>query len=864
MAAVTQSVNNFLGGISRQVDSKKLVGQVRDIENGIADATFGMQKRMGYQFLRVLRKGDGTKFSKAELANAKWFFYQSAGINNAFFGCIKDAKIHIWNSFNGNYYLIDPSEPEQKEYLTGDNFHFRSIQDTTIITNKDVIPQMLSDTDGHQFNRNADVVLVTIEYGATYKIKVKPAGALDSAYETAIYETRNFDDLAQEDAEPGEEKTERLDAEEILTELKAALEQQITSVPLEVTVFKTSLFIKSTAAFKLKAEGGISGVSLYSFQDAVDNLSRLPPESAINRKVVVENASGAEDDFYLQYLEKDPDKDENDPASERDGVWKECVGFNMVYRLDPARMPHNLEYVFEDKDGKLVDQFYFTPETWKDRIAGDDTTVPVPSFCEQPNRGINCTFFYNNRLGFLCSDFVILSVANDPTNFFASSAVTGIDSDPIDVNVSSTQPTELFEVLSASTGLQLFSSREQFLLTGDGLSITPSNALVRSQATYEMDKNIAPQDIGVRDVFVSKVPGYSRLFSMQQVGVEEVPAVIDISKVVSNYIPENIDLLATSPQNSFCILASTQSNDFYLWRFWNNGEQDLFQSWTKWTLPGTPQACTVVQDTIFGVLQYNDEYCIGFTSVNNVPINLAPSVSANFGASPCLDMFLTSINRPGLETVDLYYENGKTIFDTPFSPLPGYQAYMIMCSVGQVPNTFAKTWSELVLPFNGELHPNPEPGIGYYKPLKIENNQYVLDGDWTEYADTIVVGLGFNFSIDLPTYYFNAGAPERPEYDWTANLTVARSRFQLGMGGEVEFKVKAKGSEEWSNLIPTPEADYYLANESPTELERTVVVPIHQRNMNFDLKVTSDKPFPTSVVSMMWEGNYSPKNYRRS
>ena len=33
---------------------------------------------------------------------------------------------------------------------------------------------------------------------------------------------------------------------------------------------------------------------------------------------------------------------------------------------------------------------------------------------------------------------------------------------------------------------------------------------------------------------------------------------------------------------------------------------------------------------------------------------------------------------------------------------------------------------------------------------------------------------------------------------------------------------------------------------------------------NFELKVTSNFPYPVSLVSMTWEGNYSPRFYRRA
>ena len=34
--------------------------------------------------------------------------------------------------------------------------------------------------------------------------------------------------------------------------------------------------------------------------------------------------------------------------------------------------------------------------------------------------------------------------------------------------------------------------------------------------------------------------------------------------------------------------------------------------------------------------------------------------------------------------------------------------------------------------------------------------------------------------------------------------------------------------------------------------------------LNFDLKITSDLPYPVSLVSMMWEGQYTPRYYKRS
>ena len=47
MPAVTQRVEDYLGGVSRQSDDKKLPGQVEECINGYPDPTFGTYKKTG-------------------------------------------------------------------------------------------------------------------------------------------------------------------------------------------------------------------------------------------------------------------------------------------------------------------------------------------------------------------------------------------------------------------------------------------------------------------------------------------------------------------------------------------------------------------------------------------------------------------------------------------------------------------------------------------------------------------------------------------------------------------------------------------------------------------------------------------------
>jgi hypothetical protein len=70
--------------------------------------------------------------------------------------------------------------------------------------------------------------------------------------------------------------------------------------------------------------------------------------------------------------------------------------------------------------------------------------------------------------------------------------------------------------------------------------------------------------------------------------------------------------------------------------------------------------------------------------------------------------------------------------------------------------------------------------------------------------------------------------------------------------------------DDWYFLEPISDANTYLADDVPLDESRTVTIPIHQRSNNYKLRVFTDSPFPVSLNSMMWEGNYSPRFYRRT
>ena len=134
--------------------------------------------------------------------------------------------------------------------------------------------------------------------------------------------------------------------------------------------------------------------------------------------------------------------------------------------------------------------------------------------------------------------------------------------------------------------------------------------------------------------------------------------------------------------------------------------------------------------------------------------------------------------------------------------------------------------------------------------------------DLTSNASDVVVGFKFNYDVQLPTIYFNSD-PDGKSSDFTSNVTLARLKFSVGLSSGLGFKIKSKGRAEWTDITPTLDANYYLADDVPLEEQNVFTVPIHQRAENVSVRLYSDTPFPVSLISMMWEGNYSPRFYKR-
>ena len=411
--------------------------------------------------------------------------------------------------------------------------------------------------------------------------------------------------------------------------------------------------------------------------------------------------------------------------------------------------------------------------------------------------------------------------------------------------------------------------------------------------------------------FISKTPSYTRVFAMVTRGENENPQVADIGRVVNEWIPSTVDTLISSAQNQFIAFSGQSTRYIYFFRQYAEGKDIKLQTWFNWLAPGTVQTIAADSDEFFAVTKQGGQFTLSKASLSQSPDDAIIVNNDGQKLNPCIDLYATASSV-------VYDTAGE--FSKCFIP---YNDATNLTPVLVIKGTTA-TGQFIESGFTISPERVVESGNTYFKvPFK----------NLTSVASDVIVGYKFDFDVILPKTYYKID-DDMKRSDFTANLTIARMKFAVGLSGVMGFKLKSKGIrqgkkeytgdgsttvfpwinddinyidddqikvkldnvvttaftvdrtgtlpkitfssapgnnvkiliylDEWYSLNPVIKADDYLANDIAVSDQTIFTLPIHQRPDNFTLRLFNDSPFPVSLNSMMWEGIYSPRFYRRT
>ena len=611
----------------------------------------------------------------------------------------------------------------------------------------------------------------------------------------------------------------------ILAGMKTAIEQ-ISGSPINVKIIGSVMYLSSQSTFNVEI---VEEDLMRVMQDSVNDVTNLPNQCKHGYIVQVKNARMAdEDDYYLRF-----DGQNNKDGS---GAWSECAKPGIAKTLT------NMPVVIQRTAPKTftVKQF-----TYQDRRVGDNSTNPLPSFV---NKRINKVLFFRNRLAFLSEENVILSRPGTlaTPDFFVESALATSASDPIDISAASMFPSELFDGIEINTGLIVFSSNQQFLLTSDDTVLNPDTAKLKSIATFNYNIDIPPISLGTTVAYVDNSGRFSRLNEMANIAREGEPNIVEVSKVVPSLLPNDIDLLTNSRENATILLGKTGTNTVFGYKYLNIGDKRQQAAWFKWKF-NQPIIYHFIIDDEYFIL--DDDYYLQSMQLVESSEDL-------------------SITQDGIDYV-LHLDNFIPLFGGTYQSATNSTLFSNQNWLNQVGGAATEIINKLAV-IDTVAGTNNVRLARFQKPSvdisNTSNQKLSLNGDWSSATSSnpLHVGYLFDYEVKFPKFYpVKSSGEGKVQSDVNSSLVLHRIKLHFGKLGTYETTLERVGKTDYTELYESSILDEYDTNSAPYLETYIKTVPIYERNTNITLTLKSSHPSPATLHALSWEGDYSPRFYRR-
>ena len=587
------------------------------------------------------------------------------------------------------------------------------------------------------------------------------------------------------------------------------------------TIIGNGIYMSSSNSFNVEI---VEDDLMRSMGTSVNDVTLLPKQCKHGYIVKVANARiSEEDDYYLRF--------EGLNGQDGTGSWTECAKPGIAKSL--TNMPLAIQRTALNNPGTVneVAEFTIKQFTYADREVGDDNSNPFPSF---KGERINKVLFFRNRLAILAGENVILSrpgTVGQP-DFFAETALTVSANDPIDISCSSTFPSELFDGIDINSGLVVFSTNQQFLLASDDTVLNPDTAKLRSLSTFNYNKDIAPISLGTTLAFLDNSGKFSRFMEMANIAREAEPNVVNQSQVIPTLLPKNIDLFTNSRENNLVIIGKTNSDTVQGFRYLNVGDKRQQSAWFKWKFNN-------------GLLYHfiiNDEYYFLDTDNFLQSVRLVQTESD------------PSIVQDNVDFL-LHLDNYTT--DTGSSSFSSATNLTTFTGVSWLPLVTTPNYDLVVIDTN-----TASARVGRYgKPTLTSTTSFTLPGDWS--GVTLTIGYLYEYSVSFPTFYLSRQQGEANRADVNSSLVVHRVKFHFGKIGLYETTLSRVGKSDYTEVYESTELNAYDASDAPYLEEFIKTVPVYEKNTNVNITLKSNHPAPSTLRAVSWEGDYSPKYYRR-
>ena len=150
----------------------------------------------------------------------------------------------------------------------------------------------------------------------------------------------------------------------------------------------------------------------------------------------------------------------------------------------------------------------------------------------------------------------------------------------------------------------------------------------------------------------------------------------------------------------------------------------------------------------------------------------------------------------------------------------------------------------------------------------VSGTSLILTGNWTDSTlptgqGAFTVGYIYDYEIEFPTFYPTKIENNKPTADVNSSLVLHRVKLHFGKVGSYRTTLNRVGKVSFTDQHESSIVDQTEAADVPYLAEFIKTVPVYERNTNVDIILKSTHPSPATLHAMSWEGDYSPRFYQR-
>lgn len=566
MPLISDQIPNLLNGVSQQAVALRLKSQAEAQVNYMSSVSDGLTKRLPSEHIAKL---SGTPETNA------FTHLINRDTTERYKVYAKNGSLQVFD-LNGNEKTV--AFPDGTAYLnTADprgDLRAVTVADYTFVLNRSVTASKRTTTTA--VNQSSALLFVkAVNYEVTYKVEVD--GVQKASYTT--------------DASTAAAPT--LSVDEVTYDLKTQLAANL-GAGWSVVHQSPIIYVRKDdgSPFDITITDTLGNTMSLAIKDKVNRFTELPTTGRVGYIVEVTGDESTDyDNYYLKFAIETS-------ATFGEGFWEETVAPGIEYQLDAATLPHELVRL---SDGT----FEFRQASWGDRIAGDTTTAPWPSFV---GRTINDIYFDRKRLCLLADDNAVMSRAGSLFSFFPETVVTVLDDGPIDVSASASKVSILRHAVPFNGTVLLFSDQGQFVVEDTHLLASRPPA-IRLLTEHESDVSAPPVGVGKRVFFTAKAGNHTAVHEYYVVPDSSEFDAETTTDQVPRYIPSGVFSFSASPaENALFALSSDEPNRIYVYKYmWKRG-QKLQSSWSYWEFGqyATILGAEFIDSKAYVVVSYND------------------------------------------------------------------------------------------------------------------------------------------------------------------------------------------------------------------------------------------------------------------